>query len=317
MGKTHLSDTGETTLTMAAKASMADLRVVGQDLCSHLFPHSGEAPSEELLASVRLTLNRIVAGIEQALSISNDNDEPVSWSLLSRSGLLRETVLIDFCLARIAECRIRARTDRPAALLAQLPAQLIHDPDPLLSSAARNVLVNDNMMRRFDGRSLFRQLPPELLHMLSWRIVAVLKTEQPNSVDAYSKACVTMLAKNDDAMRAQISAAKLVYFLPDAHRHQLADPVTAGLSLFMGALSIRTGLQVDTIYRLIDGEAVEPVWVILRACAFDADKVGHLIAMLRGIREGDGDYEGLLQSYRSLTVADAAASCFSWLPESS
>jgi hypothetical protein len=306
---------GNASLTDAAAAHAATLRLFADDVACLLFPRTTPVPSEELLATLRLTLHRLVSAVEGALGIEEADKASQCWELLSRSGLLRENLLIDFCIARIAEQRIRSRIDHSGAtILKQLPARLLHDADPLLSETARSLLAAESQSLSGDAQALFAQLPPELLHFLSWRVVAALKTDQALSSRAegsIENLCVKMLSGRKDGSLLQASASKLVYFLPEKLHGTLDDPVAAGLSMFVASLAMRTGLAADIVYRLIDGESVEAFLVLMRACGFEFDAVLLLAEYLRGIRSSEANPRHFEEEYRRLSVEGAVKLC--WL----
>jgi hypothetical protein len=306
--------TGNARLTDAATAQAATLRLFADDVACLLFPRTSVVPSEELLATVRLTLHGLVSGIELALGVLETGENPRSWDLLCRSGLLREPALIDYCLARIAEDRIRSRIDGSGpAIVQQLPARLLHNADPLLSETARSLLAAESQSRRNDAEALCAQLPPELLHLLSWRVVAALKTDPATSTKAdgsIESACAKMLSGRKEASSLQASAAKLVYFLPEEMRSELDDPVSAGLSMFVASIAMRTGLAADVVYRLIDGEQLEAFLMMMRASGFEFAAVLILAEYLRGIRPPEQNPAAMAVDYQRVSIEEAAELCF-------
>jgi hypothetical protein len=306
--------TGNARLTDAATAQAATLRLFADDVACLLFPRTSVVPSEELLATVRLTLHGLVSGIELALGVLETGENPRSWDLLCRSGLLREPALIDYCLARIAEDRIRSRIDGSGpAIVQQLPARLLHNADPLLSETARSLLAAESQSRRNDAQALCAQLPPELLHLLSWRVVAALKTDPATSTKAdgsIESACAKMLSGRKEASSLQASAAKLVYFLPEEMRSELDDPVSAGLSMFVASIAMRTGLAADVVYRLIDGEQLEAFLMMMRASGFEFAAVLILAEYLRGIRPPEQNPAAMAVDYQRISIEEAAELCF-------
>jgi hypothetical protein len=297
----------------------AKMRLLADDVACILFPRTGDLPSEELQATVRLVLKLLVSGVEWELGVPQEVDLPHSWDMLCRSGLLREPALIDFCLARTAENRIRERLERRGiSMVEQLPARLLHHENPLFADTARDILVAENQSRAFDARALTRQLPLDLLHVLAWRVVAVLKTEfGPNAATPDQQVvnrCQEMLARRNDSLLLQTSAAKLAYFLPEQHAAELNDPATAGLPLFVANLSARTSVSADLVYRFIDCEAPESFLILMRASGFEVDHAARLINLLRGAR-ADGDMlPHLFDDYSKLSSDEAASIALAWTP---
>jgi hypothetical protein len=306
--------TGNARLTDAAAAQAATLRLFADDVACLLFPRTDVVPSEELLATVRLTLHKLVTGIEIALDVLEAGENPKSWDLLCRSGLLRENALIDYCIARIAEGRIRARIDGSAsAMVQQLPARLLHNADPLLSETARSLLAAESQSRGHDAKALADQVPPELLHLLAWRVVAALKTDpaiSAKSDGSIEHACAKLLSGRKEVSLLQASAAKLVYFLPDDLRAELDNPDSAGLSMFVASIAMRTGLAADIVYRLIDSEQVEAFLIMMRASGFEFDAVLILAEYLRGIRPPEQNPAAMAVDYQRVSIEEAAELCF-------
>ncbi len=305
--------TGNVRLTDAAAEQAATLRLFANDVACQLFPYTSVVPSEELLATVRLALYRLVSGIEIALGTLQAGEAPRSWDLLCRSGLLREADLIDYCLARIAEDRIRSRIDSSGSIMVQqLPARLLHNADPLLAETARSLLAAESQLRRNDPESLCAQMPPELLHLMAWRVVAALKIEPAASGEAgrtTESACAKMLSGRREASSLQASASKLVYFLPDELRGELNAPASAGLSMFVAAIAMRTGLTPDIVYRLIDDERPEAFLIMMRASGFDFDAALALAEYLRGVRPSETSHSSFLADYQALPHEEAAEYC--------
>jgi hypothetical protein len=311
-----LSITGETRLIGDAFANAAATRMLADDVACLLFPHSGILPSEELQTSVRLVLKAIISAVETELGVVPDGPLPQSWEMLSRSGLLREPGLIDYCLARIAERRIRQRIEGDSLRkLEQLPARLLRNDNPLLAEAARNILVAETRSHPFDGRALLGQLPIEQLHPLAWRVVAVLQTNKSEASDVADSslvgACQAMLGRRNDAAIQQTAAAKLVYFLPAEMQAKLADPISAGVPVFVAALSARTAVSADLIYRYFDGESAAAPLVLMRAAGFDSASALACLQLLCGTVLISHQLPQLLEDFDQCPADKAAQLCLS------
>ena len=291
------------------------------DVACLLFPKSGELPSEELQASVRLALTQLVIGVEGGIRPPAHPTESASWDTLTKSGLLRDTALIDFCIARVAENRIR-KTLQPclADVRAQLPARLLHDPNPVVSESARAVLIADSLAQNFDPEALMMQIPGEILHPLAWRTVAVLSTLDDRGMaqprDAYVKACNRMLSARNEGRSLQASAAKLAYFLPEGMWDELSDPRTAGLPMFIAGLTKKCGLGADMLYRFIDSGNIAAFLTVLRACGYGADDAAELVRCLRGDQPASVEQAGLWEGYDAVTAEASLNQCLAWSAQS-
>lgn len=294
-------------LLRAATACAADAQLLCDDLSQLLFPRVAEPPTEELQASVRLLLRRLVSGVEQLLGAHPDG-EPRSWELLSRSGLLRETKLIEFCLARIAETRLQLRFDIAGVdPLGQIAARLARGADRRLAAMATTLLVAEGQSRSADPVSLATQLPADLLHVLVWRVIAVF--------GAYAASIATgqqLLAKQSEAAILGVAATKLAFFLPEPYRQEINDPVAAGLPLFAAGLAQDFGLAFDRVVRLIDEPSPAPLLTMLRARGMDAENASAQLFALRGQRSGDFQLPLLLRAFGALDPAAARAEIARW-----
>lgn len=285
----ELVHSGERNWLAEALNGVASMRLQAADVGCVLFPQSGETPGEDMLASVRLLLFRLVAGIEQQILAQDPADmKSASWDMLSQSGLLRDEGLIAFCLARCAERRLRDHLlAAPPDVASQIPARMLHDSNPMLSNAARKVLAAENLAFLNKPAALTEQLPADLFHALAWKVVAALHYQDASHAfrDEVSRACRLLLAKRDEGEALQSASARLVYFLPDSMAPALRNLREAGLSLFVAALSRDLGLAQDQIYRSFDHDRPATAMLLLRAAGLSAQSAFDALQMLRRHRD--------------------------------
>jgi hypothetical protein len=296
----------------AGLSGAAAIRLQAGDVGCALFPQSGAAPNEALLATVRLTLYRLVAGVEtQLIDASAAEHLPASWEPLCTAGLLRDNGLIDFCLARHAERQIRLRLGEVVwGFEQQLAATLLHDADPILSEAAANVLRGENLELHESPEALTSQLPIDLAHALAWKVVAGLQfTDSPVSATRGElvKSCQKFLAGHNEGATLQNAAAKLVFFLPETRLPDLIDPCRSGLAIFVASLSRTTGLPQDRLYRLLDHDHPAAAMLALRASGLSAEAAIHALQALRHGRFGDDRYAVSYDELAAIAQADASA----------
>lgn len=304
---------------LAVAASHArDLDALRADVSAMIFPTSIAPPSEEMIARTSEKLISLVRSIEQRLkpeitAQADGNREPLTWPLLARSGFLREPELIDFILARFAEDqlekRINAGKDTP--LTDQLPARLLDHADPNVADASQCLLAADSLHRK-SGNLSYSELPPELLHQLCWRVVAALEVtlgaKNPETVFS-AKA---LLADYDENATARTAAQKLVHFLDGKSDGELFDPNTAGVHLFIAAISSKAGLDHDHVLRLIDAPSAMPLALLLRGCDVPHDRAMATIYLIKGFGLTPRDVAFFDQIQSSLTATDACEEVRRW-----
>jgi hypothetical protein len=282
-----------------------------EDLLAVLFPHGDVPPSELLQTRVKLKLLALIDGIERQLL--GQSGEQRSWEMLARSGLLREKALVHFALARIAEERIvRTMQAAGASPLAQLPAKLLQNDNVIIAEMAGRLLQAE---ANSSDETLYLRLNAEMLHLLVWRVVAVL--QQSALVDGLSlteNAKLMLAAHNPDADLSS-AARKLAFFLGPDYREALLQPEKSGLSLFVANLSQSSGVDSDLIYRLIHEGTLEPLALMLRANDRDAEQLSRIIATLRGMKHEMS--AELIERFAGVDAVDARAAISGWQSEGS
>lgn len=307
-----MGDTGLNTLLNAATASASDAQMLCEDIAQQLFPRALHLPSEAVLASTRLILQKLVSGIETALGVAGANPVPKSWDILCRSGLLREAALLEFALARLAEENISLRLDiNGTALFGQLSTRLLHSDILAVADCARSLLLAENLAQLRTAGSLVKQLPADLLHLLVWRVVAVFQMDRDASPGLITEG-QRLLCAHDEAQSVGVAAAKLVYFLPDSERAALGDPLSSGLALYASGLAHDFRLPHDRILRFIDEDHPAPLLLMLRARGHDAQTALSIVQYLRGRRTDDQLLPELLKQFGELEARDARAEILRW-----
>jgi hypothetical protein len=303
-------------LLAAAAYHARDAQAQCVDVSAMAFPTGHMAPSEEKLVAVATKMRALISGIENIVSGQNLNDlrdEPKTWRLLSQSGFLREPGLIDFILARFAEDRLNARilAEGSTPIMEQLPAKLLSDGNPHVADAAQAILLSETSARR-TPHWLYKQLSPELLYQLVWRVVAVLQLMSGVKNSDHMQAAKTLLAGHDEGQSGQGAARKLIHLLANQHREDVFDPENAGLPIFIAAMAARTGLDQDHILRLIDGHSSTPLATLLRACDVSKDDAMAVICLFKGFNLTPNEINIFDSHYTKLSLEDTFASIANW-----
>ena len=300
----------EDAVTLATGQVLAT-HALRDDLMAVLFPSGGTLPSELLQSRVKMKLQALMAGIERAL-LPTGQERLHSWSLLAESGLLRESVLIDFALSRIAEDKLlqNIKIASSSSILGQLPVTLLGHDNNRLSEMARKLLHAEQMCVSDDSQ-MFQRLDSEALHLLCWRVVAALLEGKAAENERLSQAAHTLLATHDADVNPSAIARKLVFFLGQKYREELSDPCKAGLNLFVASLDQDFGLGSDFLLRLIGSEHVAPLLMLLNGQGLSVDKATEIIPALRG-NTADTASPNWQSVYAELDTVEARAAIMSW-----
>jgi hypothetical protein len=313
-----LPSTNESLLAVAARYAR-DAQAQCVDVSEFAFPSGLRMPSEEMISSVATKLRAIIQGIEKALlevPLDTGNSDPNSWALLTKSGFLKEPALIDFVLARYAEerlaVRILAKSER--SVTEQLPAMMLSHGEATLADTAQAILASESLSRH-STKSLYRELSPELLHLLVWRVVAALQiisgVKNPHHISEAKK----LLAEHDESQSARVAARKLVHFLPEEYLSDATDPEKAGLPVFVASMAAQTGLEYDHILRLIDGHSSTPLAAILKICSLSHDQAMAVICLFKGFDLTPYEVNIFEENYDSLEIEQLEAEARSWADE--
>ena len=246
-------------LLSVATAHARDADALCLDVAAVIFPSATHSPSEETISAVSVKLLQIIRDIE--VKLAGDTRDPKTWPLLVRSGFLRETALVDFAMARVAEDRLDARlgNGQPAFVTG-----LLDHRDVNVAQAAQILLAADSLHLRAQGRT-YMNLPPELLHKSCWRVVAALEVSLGERSEEIIQAAHALIALYDEARTAPAAARKIVHFLSDELGDDLLNPRTCGVHLFVAQLSADLNLEHDHILRIMDFESAFAFMVMLAA----------------------------------------------------
>jgi hypothetical protein len=292
-----------------AASEVRAAQALRDDLMAVLFPHGAALPSELLQTRVKQKLQALVNGIESELEGAAQRGQ--SWDKLAQSGLLRETALIDFALARVAEDRLQKSLAAAADMspLAQLPVKLFDHENEQIAEMAKLLLNAEQQVKR--DQDLFRRLDPELLHLLCWRVVAVLQEAEGAEDSKRHARAATLLSAHDSDDDPALIARKLVFFLGLELRSSLLDPRKAGLQLFVATLAQEFSLPSDLLFRLIGGTSAAPLLLLLKAANIPVAQLPSILIALRGF-DGMEQSQQVADIYGTLDPVDARVQITAW-----
>lgn len=293
-------------LLSVATAHARDADALCLDVAAVIFPSATHTPSEATISAVSVKLLQIVRDIE--VKLAGEAREPKTWPLLVRSGFLRETALVDFAMARVAEDRLDARigVGQPAYV-----NELLDHPNANVANAAQILLAADSLHLRDQGRT-YLNLPPELLHKSCWRVVAALEVSQGERSDEVIKAAEALIAQYDEAHTAPAAARKIVHFLGDQVRADHLNPQKCGGHLFVAQLGNDLNLEHDHILRVIDFESAFGFMVMLAAMGIPKADALRILIDLRSQMLSPREAAIFEKSYAGIGGEDALEVVASW-----
>jgi hypothetical protein len=280
-----------------------DIHALCSDVSAIIFPSAITQATEATITAVSSKLRQLVSDIEAQLITADTQPRPGTWEMLARSGFLRETDLIDFMLARVAEDRLDALLGDTASSMTR---ELLDHADGNIANAAQMLLAARSLHRNGAGRT-YLELPAEILHKLCWRIVAAVEVlrgaRQPDTIASARH----LIEQYSEASRAQAAAGKIVHFMDETARRNLLDPKEAGLHLYVASLSACLELDHDHILQIIDAGSSTPYAVTLKALDIPKDQAIDAIIALRSDKVTTRD-AGIIDDGYDLIDVDAAKS---------
>lgn len=302
----HLNNSPNEGFLSIARAHARDADVLCLDVAAAIFPAALHPASEAMISAVSVKLLEILGDVERSLVGNTATDE--TWSLLARSGFLREPDLVDFVLARVAEDRLDARLDiTPPPLV----TALLDHHDANVQHAAGVLLAADSLHRQSGGQRFFA-MPPELLHKTIWRVVAALEILYGKRSAAIIDAARSLIASYNEAATAQVAARKIVHFVNDEMGRRLLDPVESGVHLFAAQLGAATSLDHDHVLRIMDLESALPSIVLLAGAALPKSSALALLFLVRAHDMTSREAYFFDQNYDKLGLADATQQMANW-----
>lgn len=300
-----LPDHNEDLLSVAT-AHARDVDALCLDVAAVIFPSATHSPSEAMISAVSVKLLQVVRDIE--IKLAGETREPKTWPLLVRSGFLRDTALVDFAMARVAEDRLDARLGN--GQLAFVNGLLDH-PDNNVADAAQILLAADSLQLRAQGRT-YLNLPPELLHKSCWRVVAALEVSQGERSDEVIKAAHGLIASYNEAHTAPAAARKILHFLGDELRSELLNPNICGVHLFVAHLSATLNLEHDHILRIVDFESAFAFMIMLAAMGIAKSDALRILLDLRTPTLTQREASVFETSYASISAQVAHDTVSTW-----
>ncbi len=285
-----------------------DLHSLCADVATVIFPSAMVPPSEATINGVSAKLLQIVSDIEAAMVPGEHAVQPLSWSILARSGFLREPDLIDFILARVSEDRLEAAlaSDAPT-----LPTLLLDHADDNIAEAAQSLLAAESLHRHTVGNSHLT-LSPELLHKLCWRVAAALEVVHGARRPEIVSAARDIIARYSEASRAQAAARKIVHLSVEDEQATLLVPAMAGLHLHVAVLSAKLDLDQDHVVRLIDSGSSAPYAIMLAGAGLPKAQAIEAIYLFRSNSLTTREAAIFDSGFDSLDSREALAEAANW-----
>jgi hypothetical protein len=311
--ESHLDElpTAQENLMTVGAIHARDVHALCDDVAAMIFPSAVTPPTEATISAVTAKMVALVSDIEARLRADEagvTSGQPQTWSLLAKSGFLRERDLVDFVLARVAEDRLDSKIARSAK---QLPAQLLDHADPDIADTAQMLLAADSLHRRA-RRFSYQALRPELLHQLCWRIVAALEVVHGNRNAIIVANAKALLSEYDEGRTAAVAARKLVHFLGSEEHSDLLDPNYAGLHLYVACLADVLAIDQDHVIHLIDNGSSAPLVILLRAVGQSAEQAMATIYQFKEFALTPRDIALFNSGYERLQLEEAFEEVQRW-----
>lgn len=223
---------------------------------------------------------------------------PIALPLLEEGGALSDPGLFALLLRRAEEHRL-ARAAPDHGLLTELAG----DSDPSVAGAAVSLLIAAS--RRLDAfhEPLLSSgdLPAEIAHGLVWTVAAALRTylvarhsmAAEAADEAATAAAAALLARYDEGEGADALARRLALRLEE--RRRLDDPLLVraaaegALPLLLAGLSLRTGLDPQSLWELLPDPSGLGAPIVLRAALLEREAAASILLHLAGREEAVGE----------------------------
>lgn len=293
--------------------------------------------TEWQLSTVSALLENLVRNVEDELRAAlairfQSNDQvhaaltsahvPIAHPILDGSESLSEPALVAALIRRAEEHRLQRGAVPEGGLLLELSG----DQDEGVAGEAMALLVGQSArLDRFQEPVMARtELGAEAQHALVWAVAAALRlylverqdVGEPEADHAVAGAAAGLLASYDEGERVDAVALRLAARL--ARKGRLDDGLVSrsvaegNLPLFLAALSVRSGLDPDSVWEIFSAPGEEGASLVLRAAAVAREQAASILLRLdpdrveEGIDRFDAVDEAEARSLLGLWQADPA-----------
>jgi hypothetical protein len=276
-------------------------------------------PSEQLISSIKVSLNGIVAEIETRLlqggSTLMAQIIPKTWEVLRQAGFLSDRELVDSALAHFSSMKLNqalhknGRLPIPEQLLARLVVDKNGETVRLAKVLLHDIAKNDGQIISLDD------IPTLAFRRLVWRIVGVLQMlQEPEDIEIRRKAA-SLIDEHSHSISCWRSAVDLHSLTEQQYGAELSDPQQVGLALFTAHMENISGLSQSHILELLSGSSILPTAILLHKAGVDQQSAIETIFVLRGFEIKPGQVQHLQNSYASLQNSTVDALLANWSKE--
>ncbi len=271
---------------------------------------------------LRSALAMRFAANEQVHAALTSAHVPIALPILEGSESLSAPALVGALIRRSEEHRLQRAAASEGALLLELSG----DSDEEVAGEAMALLVGQSgRLDRFQEPVMARtELGAEAQHALVWAVAAALRVylveqqnvAEPEADQAVAAAAAALLAAYDEGERVDAVALRLAARLD--RRGRLDDVLAAramaegNLPFFFAALSVRSGLDQESVWEIYSAPGGEGAALILRAAGLAREQAASILLRLDPdkvedrIDRFDGLDESEARSLLSLWQADPA-----------
>jgi hypothetical protein len=214
----------------------------------------------------------------------------IAAPILARGEALREPALISALIRRAEEHRLHRAAGGEGSLLVELAGD---GQDEIAGEAMALLIAQSGRLDRFQEPVMARtELGAETQHALVWAVAAALRLYlvdrqdvDPVAADqAVAAAAGQMLAGYDEGQRVDAIALRLASRLSRHHRLDDALVVRAlaegNLPLFLAGLSVRGGLDPDSVWEVLSAPGGCGAPLLLRAAGIGRAEAGAILLRL-------------------------------------
>ena len=214
----------------------------------------------------------------------------IAAPILARGDTLREPALIAALIRRAEEHRLHRATGGECVLLVELAGD---GQEEIAGEAMALLIAQSGRLDRFQEPVMARtELGAEMQHALVWTVAAALRLYlvdrqhvDPVAADqAVAAAAGQMLAGYDEGQRVDAIALRLAARL--CRHRRLDDALIAqalaegNLPLFLAGLSVRSGLDPDSVWEVLSAPGGSGAPLLLRAACIGRAEAGAILLRL-------------------------------------
>lgn len=277
-------------LAMQRARGLASAR---QDLPHLIFPASHFPIDEHLVSAVKNSLYMLVFNIERAILRQSSMTDKIgdmskSYPILLESSLLNDSKILDMCLSLFHYQSLYFSSGKDE-MTSAAQEYLTSFNDPKIEQSLKIMALGHSRLKSLTLGNYF-ELSPEVLHLLTWRIVATFEILYGEIHPELVKGVNIWLSQYDEANSIASSSGKLIYRLnkqKDFDAHQILDFHAADAGLFIAMIAQLTQIDRHIILNILTDRSPILAALLFRAIDMDKSLALHNISKIFKAEEND------------------------------